>query len=158
LKGEGVDTSQIIAINFEDLAYDDIDSYKKLYDYVNGLLISGKKNYVFLDEVQIIPNFQKAVDSLFIKDNVDLYITGSNAYILSGELATLLSGRYIEIQILPFSFAEYYQEVGGNTWDAWNKYFLDGGFPYLTQIEEEDIRKDYILGIYSTVLLKDVVA
>ena len=113
--------------------------------------------YVFLDEVQNVRQFQKAVDSLFIKDHVDLYITGSNANILSGELATLLSGRYSEISMLPLSFAEYFELIGGDKRNAWNAYYRNGGFPYAAAIEDEDIRKDYIAGIYNTVLLKDIV-
>jgi predicted AAA+ superfamily ATPase len=114
--------------------------------------------YIFLDEIQNVPQFQKAVDSLFIKDNVDVYITGSNAQMLSGELATLLSGRYIEVSMLPLSFGEYYEMVGGDKRDAWNSYFRNGGFPYTAAIEDEEIRRDYLMGIYNTVLLKDVVA
>lgn len=154
----GVDDSQIIAINFEDLAYEHLLNYKALYSYVTQRLVPGKMTYVFLDEVQAVPDFQKAVDSIFIKENVDVYITGSNAHMLSGELATLLSGRYIEIQMLPLSFAEYYALIGGNRRDAWNAYFRNGGFPYTAQITDDDIRKDYLSGIYNTVLLKDIVA
>jgi uncharacterized protein len=108
--------------------------------------------------VQNVPQFQKTVDSLFIKDNVDVYMTGSNAQMLSGELATLLSGRYIEINMLPLSFAEYHELVGGEKRDDWNGYYRNGGFPYTASIEDEDIRRDYLLGIYNTVLLKDIVA
>jgi predicted AAA+ superfamily ATPase len=111
-----------------------------------------------LDEIQNVPQFQKTVDSLFIRDNVDVYITGSNAQMLSGELATLLSGRYIEISILPLSFAEYYELVGVDQRNAWNSYYRNGGFPYTAAIKDEDIRRDYLTGIYNTVLLKDIVA
>ncbi len=154
----GVDSIQIISINFEDVAYEHLLDYKVLYAYVTERLIQGKMTYVFLDEVQEVSNFQKAVDSLFIKENVDVYITGSKANMLSGELATLLSGRYIEIQMLPLSFAEYYELAGGDRRDAWNAYFRNGGFPYAAQITDDDIRKDYLSGIYNTVLLKDIVA
>ena len=154
----GVTQEQIIFINFEDLAYEHLLDYKALYQYITERLCENKKNYIFLDEIQAVSNFQKTVDSLFIKDNVDLYITGSNAYLLSGELATLLSGRYVEISILPLSFAEYYELVGGNKRDAWQNYFKCGGFPYAASLEEDDIRTDYLRGIYHTVLLKDIVA
>lgn len=154
----GVDRSQIIAINFEDIAYEHLLDYRALYSYVTERLVQGKMTYVFLDEVQAVTDFQKAVDSLFIKENVDVYITGSNAYMLSGELATLLSGRYIEIRMLPLSFAEYYELVGGDQRDAWNAYFRNGGFPYTAQIDDNDVRNDYLSGIYNTVLLKDIVA
>ena len=154
----GIDSSQIISINFEDIAYENLLSYRKLYDYIRQRLVTDKMNYIFLDEIQNVADFQKAVDSLFIQENIDLYITGSNAYLLSGELATLLSGRYIEIQMLPFSFAEYYELKSGDRRDAWNSYFQQGGFPYAAQIEDEQIRHDYLSGIYNTVLLKDIVA
>lgn len=158
LKECGVANKQIISINFEDIAYEHLLDYRKLHDYVLNLIIPGEMTYIFLDEVQNVPQFQKAVDSLFIKNNVDLYITGSNAQMLSGELATLLSGRYIEINMLPLSFSEYYEMVGGDKRDAWSNYFTNGGFPYSATIEEDDIRRDYLTGIYNTVLLKDVVA
>ena len=153
-----VTQEQIIFINFEDLAYEHLLDYKALYQYITERLCENKKNYIFLDEIQAVSNFQKTVDSLFIKDNADLYITGSNAHLLSGELATLLSGRYVEISILPLSFAEYYELVGGNKRDAWQNYFKCGGFPYAANLEEDDIRTDYLRGIYHTVLLKDIVA
>ena len=158
LKECGVEENQIIAVNFEDIANEPLLNYKKLHKYVVNRLIPGKMTYVFLDEVQNVPQYQKAVDSLFIKDNVDLYITGSNAEMLSGKLATLLSGRYIEINMLPFSFAEYFELVGGDKRDTWNAYYHNGGFPYAAAIKDEEIRKDYIAGIYNTVLLKDIVA
>ena len=103
----GVESDQIISVNLEDLKYNFIKDYMDLYNYINDKLESDKKNYVFIDEIQIIPNFQKVADSLYINKNVDLYITGSNANLLSSELATLLSGRYIEIKMLPLSFKEY---------------------------------------------------
>lgn len=154
----GVEDNQIISVNFEDVANESLLDYRRLHEYVAGRLAPGKMTYVFLDEIQNVPQFQKAVDSLFIKDNVDVYITGSNAQMLSGELATLLSGRYIEISMLPLSFAEYYELVGGDKRDAWNGYYRNGGFPYTAVIEDEDIRRDYLTGIYNTVLLKDIVA
>lgn len=115
------------------------------------------KNYIFLDELQWVPEYQKAVDSLFLRDDVDIYITGSNAYMLSGELATLLSGRYVEVSILPFSFREYYEMVGGDKREAFQKYYRKGSFPFAVSIEDDEIRQDYLRGIYNTVLLKDIV-
>ena len=108
----GVDKSQIISVNFEDIDNEFLLDYKVLHSYIADRLTPGRMTYVFLDEIQAVEQFQKAVDSLFIKENVDIYITGSNAYMLSGELATLLSGRYMEIQMLPLSFGEYYELVG----------------------------------------------
>lgn len=154
----GIEDAQIISINFEDIANEPLLDYKKLHEYVTEHLVPGKMTYVFLDEIQNVPEFQKVVDSLFIKDHVDVYITGSNAHMLSGELATLLAGRYIEISMLPLSFAEYFELVGGNKRDTWNDYYRNGGFPYTASIDDDDIRKDYLTGIYNTVLLKDIVA
>ena len=157
LKECGTDNSQIISINFEKLEFEDLPDYKKLYKYVNERLHPDKTTYIFLDEIQLVKGYQKAVDSLFVKENVDLYITGSNAQMLSGELATLLSGRFIEIEMLPLSFAEFYELIGGDRRDAWKRYFTNGGLPYTAYINDEEILHDYLLGIYNTVLLKDVV-
>ncbi len=158
LKECGAEDNQIISVTFEDIANEPLLDYKKLYEYVTDRLVPTKMTYIFLDEIQNVQQFQKTVDSLFIGDNVDIYITGSNAQMLSGELATLLSGRYIEINMLPLSFAEYYELVGGDKRNAWNGYYRNGGFPYAAVIKDEDIRRDYLTGIYNTVLLKDIVA
>lgn len=157
LRGEGVEERQIIYLNFEKIENEPLHDYHVLYDYVKSRLQPGKMTYIFLDEIQAVPGFQKAVDSLFVLEQTDLYITGSNAHMLSGELATLLSGRYMEIQMLPLSFTEYHELTGGDRRDAWNRYFQNGGFPYAAYIEEADIRRDYLQGIYHTVLLKDIV-
>jgi predicted AAA+ superfamily ATPase len=101
LAEQGVGQDQIISINFEEIDFEELQDYKRLYAYVSKRLHPGKMNYVFLDEVQNVPEFQRAADSLYIKKNVDLYLTGSNAYMLSAEIATILSGRYIEIHMLP---------------------------------------------------------
>ena len=160
LLNNGISGEQIISINFEDIEYEELQEYHELYRYVKEHLLPDKMNYIFLDEIQHVPEFEKAVDSLFIKKNVDLYITGSNAYFMSGELATLLSGRYVELQMLPLSFAEY---CIGNTadisiQDKYRRYIENSSFPYILNYNnnEKEIR-DYLLGIYNTVLLKDVV-
>ena len=118
-------------------------------------------NYIFLDEIQNVPNYQKAVDSLFLKDNIDLYLTGSNAYLLSGEIATLLSGRYIEIQMLPLSFKEYVSYFNDKTDLArkYTDYLINSSFPYTLELNglKKNIR-EYLGGIYSTVVLKDIIA
>lgn len=158
LKTCGVPDSRIISLNFENVNNEHLLEYHALHSYVSERLSPDEMTYVFLDEIQTVNNFQKAVDSLFVMDNVDIYITGSNAHMLSGELATLLSGRYIEIKMLPLSFAEYYELAGGDKRDAWNRYFQYGGFPYTAGIDDEEIYNDYLAGIYNTVLLKDVVA
>lgn len=154
----GVASEQIISVNFEDIGNKHLLAYEDLYNFLLSRLQPGKMTYVFLDEIQNVPQFQKAVDSLYIKPNVDVYMTGSNAGLLSGELATLLSGRYIEINMLPLSFAEYFSLIGGDRRDAWNAYFRKGGFPFAATISDEEIWRDYMLGIYHTVLLKDIVA
>ena len=115
LKEQGVEDDQIITINLEDGDYREIRTAEKLYKYVERKLIKEKKNYVFLDEVQQVENFQQSVDWIYAKKNVDLYITGSNAFLLSGELATLLSGRYVEIKMQPLSFREYVSAYPDNT-------------------------------------------
>lgn len=154
---DGVPENCCIAINFEDIAFESLREYHKLYEYILERLVEGKMNYIFLDEIQCVPEFQRAVDSLFLRDNVDLYLTGSNAYMLSGELATLLSGRYIEIGMLPLSFREYYELVGGDKQAVFRSYFRQGGFPYAASIEDNWVRNEYLRGIYNTVLLKDIV-
>ncbi|MDR3285021.1 MAG: ATP-binding protein [Treponema sp.] len=153
----GLAPEQIISINFEDIRFEELLDYRKLHAYVSERLVDGKMTYVFLDEIQNVPDFQRAVDSLFIKKNVDVYVTGSNARLLSGELATLLSGRYIEIPLLPLSFSEYYEMKGGDKREAFTGYFRNGGFPYAAAIADEEIRNEYLRGVYNTVLLKDIV-
>lgn len=158
LKQNGTDDSQIISVNFEDIDFEYLLDYHKLYEYVTQRLAADKMTYVFLDEVQNVPQFQRAVDSLYIKDNVDVYITGSNAHMLSGELATLLSGRYIEINMLPLSFAEYFEMTGGDKRAAFTSFYQNGAFPQTLSITDEGVRNDYIRGVYNTVLLKDIIA
>lgn len=160
LKTLGIKSNQIIHINLEDADYDFKD-YKELYNYISQKVNDKEKFYIFIDEVQSVTNFQKAVDSLYIKKNVDLYITGSNAYLLSGELATLLSGRYIEIKMLPLSFKEYITAFDS---DNYYKLFLDymknGGMPgniNILKTNPNDIDK-YLDGIFSTIVYKDVMA
>ena len=157
LKETGIKDEQIIRINLEDADYDFIKNYKDLYEYVKAKLISDKQNYVFLDEVQIVEDFQKACDSLYIKKNVDLYITGSNANLLSGELATLLSGRYVEIKMLPLSFEEYISYRGeSDLQQKYVDYITKSSFPYALNLENvKDIRA-YLDGIYNTILIKDI--
>lgn len=154
---DGISREQIISINFEDLDYEDLLDYKALYAYIKERLCPDKMTYIFLDEIQKVDSFQKAVDSLFIKENTDIYITGSNAYLLSGDLATLLTGRYVEISMLPLSFAEYLECSGETGEQALASYMKFGGFPYLTQMENTPDKVDtYLEGIYNTVVVKDI--
>lgn len=154
---EGVSQEQIISINFEDLDYEDLLDYKALYAYIKQRLCPDKMTYIFLDEIQKVDSFQQAVDSLFIKENTDIYITGSNAYLLSGDLATLLTGRYVGISILPLSFAEYLKCSGETSEQALASYMKFGGFPYLSQMENTVEKVDtYLEGTYNTVVVKDI--
>lgn len=161
LKETGVKDDQIIKINLEDADYN-FESYKELFDYVNKQIDSKKSYYVFLDEVQNVPKFQKAVDSLYIKKNVDVYITGSNAYMLSGELATLLSGRYVEIKMLPLSFKEYLSAFNNSDKSRY-EYFLDymknGGMPGNISILQDNPNDldTYLEGIFTTIVYKDII-
>ena len=159
LVASGVEQSQIQNINLEDLDNTRLRDFKVLYEYVIDNAIKGKKNYVFLDEVQLVPEFERVVDSLFIKNNMDIYITGSNAYMLSGELATLLSGRYVEIKMLPLSFKEYCSAFSENEniERLFNSYLVNSSFPYALELSDKFAINDYLAGIYNTVLLKDVV-
>ena len=160
LKSTGISNEQIISINLEDADYN-FEDYKQLYDYIKEKIDSKKKYYVFLDEVQNVPMFQKAVDSLYIKKNVDVYITGSNAYLLSGELATLLSGRYIEIKMLPLSFKEYVSAFDDNNYQQlFLNYMKNGGMPgniSIIKSNPNDLDK-YLDGIFSTIVYKDIMA
>jgi predicted AAA+ superfamily ATPase len=156
----GVGQDQIISVNFEEIEFEDLRDYKKLYAYVSKRLRPGKMNYVFLDEVQNVPEFQKAADSLYIKKNVDLYLTGSNAYMLSSEIATILSGRYVEIHMLPLSFSEYISAAGRDELSRkYNRYVTESSFPYTLDLDG-DMRSidEYLGGLYNTIILKDVVS
>lgn len=158
----GVPKENIISINFEDLAFEDLQEYHALYKYVTSQMQTTGMNYIFLDEIQHVPDFEKAVDSLFIKKNADVYITGSNAFFMSGELATLLSGRYVELKMLPLSFKEYYEasslKANHSLQEIYEAYLTESSFPYTLQLagRQQDIN-EYLSGLYNTVILKDVV-
>ena len=158
LKKNGVEDGQIVAVNFEDLENEALQDYKTLYAYLSSSLCRGKMTYIFLDEIQKVEGFEKVVDSLYIKENVDVYMTGSNSWLLSGELATLLSGRYIEIKMLPFSFAEFYESRGGGDADRlFADYMANGSFPYIATMDRTKEKTDmYLEGIYNTVIVKDI--
>ena len=159
LQENGVEEEQIITVNLEDGDYRGIRTSEKLYQYVESKLVKSNKNYVFLDEVQQVENFQEAVDWLYVKKNVDLYITGSNAFLLSGELATLLSGRYVEIKMFPLSFKEYISAYPGNTNTGalYMNYLQNSSFPGALELARKQDIRVYLEGIYNTILLKDIV-
>lgn len=157
LKSIGIEENQIIAVNFEELEYEELCDYKKLYAYIKDRLIADKTTYIFLDEIQKVPSFEKVVDSLYVKQNIDIYITGSNAYMLSGDLATLLTGRYVEISMLPLSFSEYMQLSDKDKESAFADYIKYGGLPFVATMDRTDDKVDtYLEGIYNTVIVKDI--
>lgn len=157
LKSIGIEENQIIAVNFEELEYEELCDYKKLYAYIKDRLVADKITYIFLDEIQKVPSFEKVVDSLYVKPNIDIYITGSNAYMLSGDLATLLTGRYVEISMLPLSFSEYMQLSDKNKESAFADYIKYGGLPFVATMDRTDDKVDtYLEGIYNTVIVKDI--
>nr|WP_295243165.1 ATP-binding protein [Ruminococcus sp.] len=157
LKSIGIKENQIIAVNFEELEYEELCDYKKLYAYIKDKLVADKITYIFLDEIQKVPSFEKVVDSLYVKPNIDIYITGSNAYMLSGDLATLLTGRYVEISMLPLSFSEYMQLSDKDKESAFADYIKYGGLPFVATMDRTDDKVDtYLEGIYNTVIVKDI--
>ena len=157
LKASGVSDEQIVTINFEELEYEELQDYKKLYAYLKDRLCKGKMTYIFLDEIQKVSAFEKVVDSLYVKPQVDLYVTGSNAYMLSGDLATLLTGRYVEIKMLPLSFCEFLEVTGSGQEQGLSEYMRDGGLPYVAVMDRTPEKVDtYLEGIYNTVIVKDI--
>ena len=164
LLSQGITQDCIQSINLDSIENEHLYDYHILYNQITENLIPTKMNYIFLDEIQMVPDFEKAINSLFLKDNIDLYITGSNAYMLSGEIATLLSGRYIEIKMLPLSFPEYCElcsEISGSKVEtnrkAYNQFVMFGGFPYIPNLlNDKEMIRDYLRGIYSTIVLKDI--
>lgn len=157
LRDDGVSNKQIISINFEELEFEELLDYKKLYEYIKSRLVSGKKSYIFLDEIQKVAQFEKVVDSLYVKPDIDIYITGSNAYMLSTELATLLTGRYVEIKMLPLSFGEFASVSNLDAKQVFSNYLKNGGFPYITTMNDAIDKIDtYLEGIYNTVIVKDI--
>ena len=158
LQDEGVLPEQIITINFEDAENEELCDQKKLYEYVKSRMLPDKMNYIFLDEIQHVSDFQKAVDSLFIKKNTDVYITGSNAYFMSGELATLLSGRYVELKMLPLSFKEYVSAFDNNRSldDLYRDYVYNSSFPYTVELDNRRNIYAYLDGLFNTIVLNDI--
>ncbi len=160
LLGAGVDENQIITINFEEMENQELRDKKALYEYIMRKVTPNRKVYVFLDEIQRVESFEEVVDSLFVKDNIDVYITGSNAKFLSSEIATLLTGRYIEINVLPLSFKEYYDHFKGEGKDK-RSMFMDyityGALPGIFMFDMgSSEQREYIENVYKTILEKDV--
>lgn len=157
LKRHGILEEQILAINFEELEYEELLDYRKLYQYIKDRMCTDKTTYIFLDEVQKVAGFEKVVDSLYVKADTDLYITGSNAYLLSGDLATFLSGRYVEISMLPLSFSEYLKLIQKDKDSAFADYMKYGSLPFVATMDKIDEKVDtYLEGIYNTVIVRDI--
>lgn len=155
----GVDENQIIFLNFEDYDNKHLRNPDELYSYIKERL-TQKMNYIFLDEIQRVENFPEIVDSLYIKDNVDIYITGSNSSLLSSEIATLISGRYVEIKMLPLSFTEFVQAIKQEKQlsQAYRQYVETSSFPYVIELlQTPDEINSYLEGIYNTILVKDII-
>ncbi len=163
LLATGTAEKQIISINFEAIEFEDLRDYKSLYKYIVERIQNDRMNYIFLDEVQHCAQYQKAVDSLFIKNNCDIYLTGSNAYFMSGELATVLSGRYVELKMLPLSFKEFNQGLQGKfkelgRAEQFDLYLTFGAFPFISKYNSfNEDALSYLQDVYNTIILSDVV-
>ena len=161
LKNAGIADEQILAVNLEDFDFYELRNPQSLYHYIKEHMTKGKKLYVFLDEIQYVENFPDVVNSLFIKKDIDLYLTGSNAYMLSSEIATLISGRYVEIKMLPLSFKEFINATGreNHLEESYRQYIELSSLPYALDLKDNPRElHDYLNGVYSTIVLKDVVA
>lgn len=157
LRANGVSDEQIVYINFEELEYEDLQDYRKLYAYLKSRLCEKKMTYIFLDEIQKVPCFEFVADSLYVKPDIDLYLTGSNAYMLSGDLATMLTGRYVEISMLPLSFKEFSEITDMSADRGLSAYMQNGGLPYIASMNGSAEKADtYLEGIYNTVIVKDI--
>lgn len=159
LKANHVEKDQILAVNFEDFDYRELRDAEKLHAYVKGHMAKDKMTYLFLDEIQHVESWPDVIDSLYLRKNLDIYITGSNAYLLSSEIATLISGRYVEIRMLPLSFKEYVKARGGedNLARRYREYIEYSSFPYTLELagQPKEIR-DYLESIYHTIVVKDL--
>ena len=160
LKKDGVTDDQIVFINLEDEDNSELLDHKRLHDFVKTHLSKERWSYVFIDEVQNCVDYEKAISSLFLRKNIDIYLTGSNAYMLSGELATKLTARYIEINMLPLSFAEYEKVViADSKQNLFGRYMNMGAFPYSACFIDNPLaNSQYLDGVYNTVLVKDIMA
>lgn len=154
----GIDEKHIIFINFEDLENERFTDYKVLYKHINDLIKDEKKYYIILDEIQNVKDFQKAIDSLYLKKNVDIYITGSNAYMLSSEIATIISGRYIQIEMLPLSYKEYKDGMEENNNETTlMSYIENSSFPQVLQfVNDKAFINEYIDNLFNTIVVKDI--
>ncbi|MCQ2794949.1 MAG: ATP-binding protein [Bacilli bacterium] len=149
--------NNIIFINFNKIAYDDLKDYKKLYNFIKDKYLPNKNNYLFIDEVQLCPKFEIAINDLFDSKKYDIYLTGSNAFLLSSDLATLFTGRYMEIKVFPFSFKEYLKYFGNSdVYQSFDKYVQEGGFAGSYVYSGAKRKKDYINNVIDVIVLKDI--
>ena len=155
---QGVSSQRIVFINFEDYDYFSLRDPRNLYNYIKKLLSDTEMNYLFFDEIQHVKDFPDVINSLNLKRYTDIYLTGSNAYMLSSELATLLSGRYVEIPMLPLSFREYVEAIGGqdNLQDSYNRYVTNSSFPYTLELDSTEEISNYLDAVYNTIVVKDI--
>lgn len=161
LRTEGVGSEQIISVNFEDYDFRELRDPAVLHDFVKERMAPDKMTYVFFDEIQHVRDWQEVIDSLHLRDNLDIYITGSNAYLLSSEISTLIAGRYVEIRMLPLSFKEFVLATNGedNLPKAYLGYIESTAFPYGLELQNQPRElRDYLEGIYNTVVVKDLAA
>lgn len=158
IKENGIQDKQIIKINFEEKENEELLDKDKLYKYIIEKINNNKEiySYIFLDEIQKVKDFQIVIDSLYVKKNIDIYITGSNADLLSSELATLLTGRYVEIKMLPLSYKEFIDSKDDSV-ESFNNYLNNGGLPYLLNLETDEMKYEYIIGLYNTILNNDII-
>ncbi len=160
LMARGVGQDQIVYLNFEDYDFFELRDPGKLYAYIKPLIQQDKMTYIFFDEIQHVKDFPDIINSLNLKPTVDLYVTGSNAYMLSSEIATLLSGRYVEIAMLPLSFREYVEGIGGtdNLSQAYMEYVSKSSFPYTLELNTANEVSDYLNAVYNTIVVKDIMS
>ena len=154
---ENIPNNNIIHINFNLPEYDHLLEYRPLYDYINSQYVKGKENFVFIDEVQMCNDFEKTINGLHATEKYDIYITGSNAFLLSSDLATLFTGRTFEIKVYPFSFSEYLQYFGyTDKYTAFDKYMLEGGMSGSYLYKDQEAKYDYIAEVFDTLIVRDI--
>ena len=154
---ENIPDNNIIHINFNLPEYEHLLEYRPLYDYINSQYVKGKENFVFIDEVQMCNDFEKAINGLHATEKYDIYITGSNAFLLSSDLATLFTGRTFEIKVYPFSFSEYLQYFGyDDKYTAFDKFMLEGGMAGSYLYKDQEAKYDYIAEVFDTLIVRDI--
>ena len=161
LRANGVGEDQIVSVNLEDYDFFPLREPAALHAYVKERLAPGKMTYVFIDEIQHCADFPVVIDSLYIRKDVDIYLTGSNAYMLSSEIATLIAGRYVEVRMLPLSFGEYVLSTGddNNLAGRYRDYIQSSSFPYTLELRDQPgAVRDYLEGVYNTIVVKDIAA